>query len=284
MSRSVMVLSSAPVTPAEFLDVVGALGGEKNVGPDGTPSGTVERDEGLMLVYPFEPDTLPYGPDLLAAYGRVLGSPPRSRAVVEVSSDPGSEWLAAEYVLAAAERWPVAVDDFGEQIVGIEEFQRRLAKRPSGFFLPDAWYDPSPAAARRDRVVDVTLLLPGTVEPAGVTRLVRSLGGQLDPDDRTDALLERGAARVWLRAAGPGEAPVDPGKIGLHREVLGEPPYNSVALEVFDTAESQTLAAELVEAAAAHWPVLVRGVSGQVMTVGDVRDRVAAGAVDVLDP
>ncbi|MFA1545090.1 hypothetical protein [Actinomadura chokoriensis] len=284
MSRSVVLLSSAIVGPAEFLEVVRALGGEPDAGPGGAPSGELERDGGRIWVHPYEPDTLPYGPPLLDAYARVLGAPPRSRAVVEFTSAAASEWLVAEYVLAVAERWPAVVDDLGEQIVGMEEFQDRLAHRHGGFFVPDASYDAAPAVARRRRVADVALILPGAVEPGAVKRLARSLGARMDPDERTDALLERGAARVWLRLDEPGAAPVDPGKSGFHRRVLGDAPYNSVSLEVFDTGESQPLAAELVQAVAAHWPVLVRGVSGQVMTAQDVQDRVAADVHDVLDP
>ncbi|WP_213453690.1 hypothetical protein [Rhizomonospora bruguierae] len=130
----------------------------------------------------------------------------------------------------------------------------------------------------------MTLLLPAAVEPGSVKRLVRSLGGGMDPDDRTDAVLERGLARVWVRLSEPAAMPVAPGMASRCREVLGDGPYNSVALEVFGTAASRLLAVELVEAVAAHWPVVVRGVSGQAMTVQDVRDRVAAGATNVLDP
>ncbi|MFA1543581.1 hypothetical protein [Actinomadura monticuli] len=283
MSRSVVLLSSAIVGPAEFLEVVRALGGEPGAEPGGAPSGELERDEGRIWVHPYEPDTLPYGPPLLDAYARKLGAPPRSRVVVEFTSAAGSEWLVAEYVLAVADRWPVVVDDLGEQIVGMEEFQDRLSDRYGGFFVPDASYDAAPAAARRRRVTDVTLILPAAVDPGALKRLARSLGARMDPDEHTDALLQRGAGRVWLRLDEPGAAPVEPGKGDLHRRVLGDAPYNSVSLEVLDTGESQPLAAELIQAAAARWPVLIRGASGRVMTAQDVQDRVAAGTHPVLD-
>ncbi|GAA4193652.1 hypothetical protein [Microbispora amethystogenes] len=55
-------------------------------------------------------------------------------------------------------------------------------------------------------------------------------------------------------------------------------------LEVLGTPGSPVPAAELAEAAAAHLPVLVRGVSGPSMSVEGVRARIAIGATDVFDP
>ncbi|MEU8192502.1 hypothetical protein AB0C10_01815 [Microbispora amethystogenes] len=53
---------------------------------------------------------------------------------------------------------------------------------------------------------------------------------------------------------------------------------------MFETPGSPVPTAELVEAVAAQRPVLVRGVSGQSMSVEGVRARIARGTTDVFDP
>src|SRR3954469_13907316 len=43
------------------------------------------------------------------AYEEALGSPPRHKVLLQMSSEAASEWLAAEIVVAAAEKWNLVV-------------------------------------------------------------------------------------------------------------------------------------------------------------------------------
>ncbi|MBB2742382.1 UNVERIFIED_ORG: hypothetical protein FHR35_002204 [Microbispora rosea subsp. rosea] len=280
MSRNVIVVLGADVTSGDVRELVESLGGEAGEGSPEYSDVVLERGGGTVWAW-LDPGLLRYE-DLRAAYASALDLPPRSALVLEMTSEPGSQWLAAEIVLAAADRWPLLVRDFGGEILSVEQFHRRLAKRRAGFFDAATWHDPSPAAARRGRVALVTMALPPDVTPRHVERLVRSLGGLAGHGEEADALLERGPARVWVQLADARAIP--PGPASVTRETLGDAPCTCVLLEVFETPGSQVLAAELVEAAAAHWPVLVRGASGQSMTVEDVRARIAMGAIDVFDP
>ncbi|WP_285781500.1 hypothetical protein [Microbispora sp. NBRC 16548] len=280
MSRNVIVVLGADVTSGDVRELVESLGGEAGEGSPEYSDVVLERGGGTVWAW-LDPDLLRYE-DLRTAYASALDLPPRSALVLEMTSEPGSQWLAAEIVLAAADRWPLLVRDFGGEILTVEQFHRRLAKRRAGFFDAATWHDPSPAAARRGRVALVTMALPPDVTPRHVERLVRSLGGLAGHGEEADALLERGPARVWVQLADARATP--PGPASVTRETLGDAPCTCVLLEVFETPGSQVLAAELVEAAAAHWPVLVRGASGQSMTVEDVRARIAMGAIDVFDP
>ncbi|WP_182908306.1 hypothetical protein [Microbispora sp. H13382] len=280
MSRNVVVVLGADITPGDVRELVESLGCEAGEGSPDYYDAALDRDGGTVRAW-LDPGLLRYE-DLRAAYASALGLPPRSALVLEMTSEPGSQWLAAEIVLAAADRWPLLVRDFGGEILTVQRFHRRLANRRTGFFDAVEWHDPSPAAARRGRVALVTMALPHDVTPRHVERLVRSLGGLAGRGEDADALVERGLARVWVQLA-DARATL-PGPASVTRDVLGDAPCTCVLLEVFEAPGSQALAAELVEAAAAHWPVLVRGVSGQSMTVDDVRARIAMGALDVFDP
>ncbi|QXJ23326.1 hypothetical protein AGRA3207_004467 [Actinomadura graeca] len=283
MSADLHLVSSAAIGSGEIRDLVVSLGGEPQPAA-GAPDVTVlVRGDGAVVVYPFPPDEPIRAAALREECARALGAPPRTRIVLEVLPGRESEWIAAEIVLAAADRWPLAIRDFGEAVITVAELYRRLARRRSGFFRPEDREAPLPGR-RRTRVDEATLLLPGGVTPERFARIVRSLGGRLAPDDRADAVLERAGAWVWVRLRPPGAPPVDPSAAALHDAVLGPPPYTAVVLEIFEGTPSQLLAAELVEAAAEHWPLMVRGGSGQAMTADDVRARVAMGAADIFDP
>ncbi|WP_141580015.1 hypothetical protein [Actinomadura sp. WMMA1423] len=278
MSASVHFVSSEAIDPADVHELVVSMDGGRDPVRHVPGEAVLARDGACVNV-----STRSVGEEErerahAAAWERALGAPPRTLVTMELVGRDHAQWLAAEIVLAAAERWRLVVEDLAEETVTVPEFERRLARRQGGFFLPDRWLDPSPAAQRRHRTKDAALLLPGGVTAERFLGLVRSLGAEPAPDDRTDAVLSRGAARVWVRAQPPGFAGVPP------QDVLGAPPYNAVIVEVFEAAGSQLLAAELVEAAAAHWPLLVRGFSGQVLSVDDVRARVATGTQDVFDP
>jgi len=284
VSTDLHLVSSAAIESGEIRDLVVSLGGEHQPAA-GTPDVAVlVRGNGAVVVSPFPPDEPIRSTPLRAECERALGAPPRTKIMLEVLRGRGSEWLAAEIVLAAADRWPLVVCDFGEVVITVLELHRRLSRRRSGFFQPEGHRDPSPTGQRRARVDRATLLLPGDIRPERFARVIRSLGGRLTPDNRTDAVLERSGAWVWVHLQPPDATPVDPSGTPLHHTFLGPPPYTSVALEIVEGTASQLLAAELVEAAAAHWPLMVRGGSGQAMTVDDVRARVAMGATDIFDP
>ncbi|MEU8118442.1 hypothetical protein AB0C21_07005 [Spirillospora sp. NPDC049024] len=278
MSANVHFVSSEAIDPAEVHELVVSLGGDRDPLHHVPGEAALTRDGACVNVSTRAVEEAERERPHVAAWERALGAPARTLVTMELVSRDHAQWLAAEIVLASAGRWHLVVEDLAEEAVTVPEFERRLARRQGGFFLPDRWLDPSPAAQRRHRTKDAALLLPGRVTAERFLGLVRLLGGDPAPDDRTDAVLSRGTARVWVRTQPPGFAGVPP------QGVLGDPPYNAVVVEIFEAAGSQPLAAELVEAAAAHWPVLVRGFSGRLMTVDDVRARVAAGAHDIFDP
>ncbi|MEU8302720.1 hypothetical protein AB0C84_04100 [Actinomadura sp. NPDC048955] len=278
MSANVHFVSSEVVDPAAVQALVVSLGGGHDPAHDEPGEATLVRDGAGVNVSTRGVAEADRKHAHVAAWDRALGSPARTRVTIELIGGDPAQWLAAEIVLAAADRWHLVIDDLADEVVTVPDFERRLARRQGGFFLPDDRLDPSPAARRRHRTKDATLLLPGDVPAEGVFGLVRSLGGRPVPDGHAGVALSRGTARVWVHARPPGFAGVPP------QDVLGAPPYNAVVLEVFEADGSQLLAVELVEAAAVHWPLLVQGFREQLMTVDDVRARVAMDADDVFDP
>jgi hypothetical protein len=268
MTRPAVLIFAAAVRPADVRALVENLGGTRGPEPDDS---TLERDGARVWVDTFPPGDLPYSPDLLRAYAEALGAPPLARAVLQVERHRGSEWLAAEVVLAAARRWPLVIDDFGEEIVTVPEFEERLATRRAGLFEPSGRHDAT--ADRAARTDPVTFVLPTAADPRAVLAVLKSLGVRLHPDATTDACLERGAARVWVTLRPTGEAPANPARAPVYRRTLGEPPFNSVRLDVDDIPGSSGLAVELLETLAASWPVLVEGPEGQLQTLDDVRVR-----------
>jgi hypothetical protein len=284
MSRIVDLIFSDAVAPEGCRELVESLGGVQSPDPAHPHDTRLERDDGRVLVGTYPVGQVSSDPKLLAAYEEVLGAPPRSRVVLEVSGQPGSEWLAAEIVLAAAERWNLLIDDMAEEIISYQEFLTRLSKRSAHFFLPEGRFDPSPAAMRKSRVESLTLILPSTVRSEDLETLLRSLGAEMNPDDRTDAHLSRDGAHVWVYLRAPGGAPVVPERLSAYEEMLGGPAHSSAALDVFEGQESKMLAVELMEAIGARWNILISGPAGQLMTLEDVRDRLAAGASDLFSP
>ncbi|MEV0660336.1 hypothetical protein ACIBI3_01305 [Actinomadura luteofluorescens] len=278
MSVNVHFVSSEVVDPAEVHALVVSLGGGHDPVHDGPGEASLVRDGACVNVSTCGVEEQDRKHAHVVAWDRALGAPARTRVTMELVDRDRAQWLAAEIVLAAADRWHLVVEDLAEGVVTVPEFERRLARRQGGFFLPDDRLDPSPAAQRRHRTKDIALLLPGDVPAERVFALVRSFGGGPVPDDRTGAVLSRGIARVWVHARPPGFAGVPP------QDVLGAPPYNAVVLEIFEADGSQLLAVELLEAAAEHWPLLVRGFREQLMTVDDVRVRAAMDVDDVFDP
>ncbi|MEW2352530.1 hypothetical protein [Spirillospora sp. NPDC029432] len=283
MSDVAVVIFAEPVRPGQVRELVESLGGERGPDPEAPDDSGLQRDGGAVWVVPCEPGDLPYPPDVLRECERLLGAPPRSRAVLDVSRRRGSEWLAAEIVLAAAERWRVAVLDFGEELLGIKDFQERIAERPVGFFLPAGWLDVR-RVLREQRADPVTLVLPGEAGPERLRSFLRSMGAVLDLDAGTDAEFERGDARLWISVQAEGEAQVGGGQAALYRGTLGEPPFTFARMDVFDGAGSRSLAVEVVEALAALHPVLLEGPDGQLMTLDDLRLRVRSGAGEPFSP
>lgn len=283
MSRSVHFISSALIPPGEIRDLVVSLGGEHRPTRDEPDLAFLERDEAAVNVWVREAGVAFRDPVFRADCARALGAPPRTWVTLELAARDEGQWPAAEVVLAAADRWPLVVLDLGEAIVTLPEFNRRVAQREGGFFLPTGYYDPAPGEWLRDKSTEATLLLPGPATPERLFRLVCSMGGWVSDDEDGGsgyAIFARGYARVSANARPPGFAPLTPKDAG----VLGAPPYNSVVLHMSRDSESQLLAVELLEATRAHWPLLVQGASGQLMTLDDVRTRVAMGAQNLFAP
>lgn len=283
MSRSVSFISSALIPPSEIRDLVVSLGGVHHPTHDEPDSAVLERDDAFVNVSTYLDERLFQDPVFGAAYERALGAPPRTRVMLEVVPRLEGQWLAAEIVLTAADRWPLIVEDLGEAIITLQEFHRRVAQREADFFLPTAYYDPAPGGWLHYTSAEATLLLPGRVTSEQFFRVIRSLGGWLGDGEQGEpafAALGRGNARVRAHARPPSSAPVTSQDAG----VLGAPPYNSVVLQMSLDPESQLLAVELLEATAVHWPLLVQGPSDQLMTLDDVRGRVEMGAQNIFDP
>ncbi|WP_433327506.1 hypothetical protein [Spirillospora sp. CA-294931] len=280
MSVPATLVFAEAVRPEELRELVVSLGGTPSADPEHSQ---LQRDDGCVWVIPSDWE----GPMFSAKSGRdreierALGGPPGAMATMEISHGRGSEWLAAEIVLAAAERWRLVLLDRAETVVTVEEFNERLAKRPTGFFWPDGTFD-FQKAARSERADPVTLLLPNEAAPEQIRGVLRSFGAQLDPDERTDAEFTRAGAHVWIYL--DAEVTLDPFKGPIYRDTVGRPPYAAIRLDVFGGNDSETLAMELIEALAAHWPVLAQGEHGQLMTLDDLRTRAVQGSPNLFAP
>ncbi|MFI6211376.1 hypothetical protein ACIBCD_05220 [Nocardia brasiliensis] len=64
----------------------------------------------------------------------LLGSPPRHRVTLHSPATTAAEWLAAEIVLEAAQRWPLLLHGYDEKRITIEQFERRVARRAHDLF------------------------------------------------------------------------------------------------------------------------------------------------------
>ncbi len=67
-------------------------------------------------------------------YEKILGSPPRYQVFIHVSAFGESEWLAAEVVLAASDKWQLVLEGFDEQRITVAELNKRVARWRSGLF------------------------------------------------------------------------------------------------------------------------------------------------------
>ncbi|MFO7250413.1 MAG: hypothetical protein DIU60_006660 [Actinomycetes bacterium] len=243
----------------------------------------ITRGRAWILVHGRPPDRLELSSGWIPRYTEALGAPPRGRVIVHVARAKGSEWLAAEFVLAAEEKWGgrFVLDDFAEEVVTLEEFHARLAERRSGFFWPG--HDASPRALREARATPVEVLLPAQGHPRAVERFLMSLGAAMHPDADADASLARGNARLWVRLREPGVPPpyLPADLVRRLPALLGAPPHHSCTLHVFDTEDSPRLALEFLEALAAKWTLLlVLEPDFRVLTMDDVRAKAQDGSAD----
>jgi len=281
--RTLDLIFAHPVPPEELFDLVSSFGGVSTGNVDAPAEVSISRGRAWILVHGYPPDRLELSPRWIPRYTEALGAPPRGRVIVHVARAKGSEWLAAEFVLAAEEKWDgrFVIDDFADEVVTLDEFHTRLAERHSGFFWPG--YDASPRALREARAISVEVLLPAQAQPRTVERFLMSIGAAMHPDDHADASLTRGNARIWVRLREPGVMPsdVNADRLRGHLALLGAPPYHSFALDVFDTEESQRLALEFLEALAAKWALLlILRPDYSVLTMDDIRARAASDPSD----
>jgi hypothetical protein len=285
VSDSAVLVFGSRVSPEQFLELVAELGGE--VKPDEWDAARLCRDGICVWIYTDPPGSFPDGEQFVAESSRLLGTRPFSVVTVEVPRAATAEWIAVDLVLAAAERWHFIVLDFAGGMLTLDEFSARVEHRSHMFFASEDSFrasGSSPVAARRAAAHGVTLVLPGDADPDGFVRLMRSLGASIKPDDETDVHLSRPGADVWVYLRPPDRARIAAGSESARAAVLGPPPYGAVTLEMSRTRGSALLAAEVVEAVAARWNVLISGPAGQSTTVDELRARVEAGADDLFPP
>lgn len=285
--RTLDLIFPHPVPPEELFDLVMSFGGVPTGDAAAFDEVSISRGRAWILVHGYPPDRLELSPCWIPRYTEALGAPPRGRVIVHVARAKGSEWLAAEFVLAAEEKWDgrFVIDDFADEVVTLEEFHARLAERHSKFFWPG--YDASPGALREARATSVEVLLPAQAHPWAVERFLMSLGAMMHPDDDADASLTRGDARLWVRLREPGVLPLGATAdlVRGHLALLGTPPHHSFTLDVFDTEDSQRLAVEFLEALAAKWPrLLVLRPDYRVLTLDDVRAQAQDDPADLFWP
>lgn len=97
----------------------------------------ITRGRAWILVHGRPPDRLELSSGWIPRYTEALGAPPRGRVIVHVARAKGSEWLAAEFVLAAEEKWGgrFVLDDFAEEVVTLEEFHAPARRAPERILL-----------------------------------------------------------------------------------------------------------------------------------------------------
>jgi hypothetical protein len=286
MAQTVQLIFAAPVRPEEVRALVEAMGGVRSPHTARPNDTSLERDRGRVWVAAHPVDEVGADPGLLHAYARVLGAWPRSRVELEVSRQPGSERLAVEIVLAAAARWHLVLHDFTGMIITLREFRSRLSRPHGEFFLSERpRRAPQPGVALRPGAAPVTLILPAVAGRTEIESLLRSLGAEFRED--AEAGLSRDGGHIRVRLHRPGDGGSAPGHAASVAYVLGDPLAYSVTLEVVDGGErSRLLALAVIEAIAAQWRVAIRGAgtAGRLMTIGELRALVAAGAHDLFGP
>ena len=129
MSDPIALISSVAVTEAELTDLIVRANGF--VEP-GTPlfgrfsDGPCHIWIGLDL-QDLEAALADAGEDHLAKLTAMLGGPPRTGVVVEISRTEGSETLALEFAVLFSARWPAVVDDLNRSLLTRDELLRRQA-------------------------------------------------------------------------------------------------------------------------------------------------------------
>lgn len=287
MAQTVQLIFAAPVRPEEIRALVEAMGGVPSP-HSGRPNDTsLERDRGRVWVGTHPVDEVSADAGLLHAYAQALGAWPRSRVELEVSRQPGSERLAVDIVLAAAGRWRLIIQDFANMIITLRQFQARLTRPHGELFLPERTRPaPPPGVPTRPGAAPVTLILPAVAGRTELASLLRSLGAEFRPGDGAEAGLSRDGGHVRVRLHRPGDDAMSaPGRAASVGYVLGDPLAYSVTLEVIDGGERSTLLAlAVIEEIAARWRVAIRGATGRLMTIAELRALVAAGAHDLFGP
>ncbi|MPY81384.1 MAG: hypothetical protein GEV04_23915, partial [Actinophytocola sp.] len=94
------------VDPTTFLDALVALGGVRQ--PDEHTDGRLSRGSGHVWVYLNPEEGLE--PKTQRIMEQKLHGPVRSRVVLDLSREEGSDELALGLIWAAAERWTLVVD------------------------------------------------------------------------------------------------------------------------------------------------------------------------------
>ncbi|WP_167769084.1 hypothetical protein [Nocardia sp. CS682] len=128
-----MVKSIAELTfggdfdPEQFRQLVAGLGGERD---DVYWDVVMQRGDSVVWI-----DILPAVPGRMSHFDvveRLLGSEPCYRVMLHGSSNGASEWLIAEVVVAASEKWKLVLLGFDEQPITMAELDKRIARRTEG--------------------------------------------------------------------------------------------------------------------------------------------------------
>ncbi|MGO4649748.1 hypothetical protein AB4305_33190 [Nocardia sp. 2YAB30] len=119
--------------PEEFKQLVISLGGTANYWPWAAVLGRGDSTVWIGIRPATEPSQAPGELDQSRHTSELVT---RYRVFLHVSSHPESEWLAAEVVIAAEDRWRFALEGFDEKPLAISEFERHVARRASGLFWP----------------------------------------------------------------------------------------------------------------------------------------------------
>ena len=127
MGESIALISSAVITETELSDLIVRADGF--VEP-GTPlfgrfsDGPRHIWIGLSMENPAAEDG---GEEYLAEVTGLLGGPPRTDVIVEISRTDGSERLALEFAILFSATWPAIMDDFQGHLLTRDDLLRRQA-------------------------------------------------------------------------------------------------------------------------------------------------------------
>ncbi|MFE9575257.1 hypothetical protein ACFYO1_02635 [Nocardia sp. NPDC006044] len=117
--------------PDQFQHLVEQLGGARDFAS--WPLG-LQRGEQVVWI-----DVVPVHPERkkktdLIELRRLLGAEPRHEVYLHIPSDTRSEWLIAEVVVAAAEKWNFVLHGFDELPITMDKLNRRIARRDKDLF------------------------------------------------------------------------------------------------------------------------------------------------------